>query len=138
MTIAERLQSGFKGKLTANRELAPLTWLRVGGPAEWLFQPADVDDLKAFLAVMPEDVSVTPLGVCSNLIIRDGGLPGVAIKLGRAFSGVEMLDNHRVRAGAAMLDAHVAKKAADVGISGLEFLRTIPGAIGGAIKMNAG
>jgi UDP-N-acetylmuramate dehydrogenase len=127
-----------RGGLERGRELAPLTWLRVGGAADWLFQPGDADDLAAFLKALPEEVPITPLGVCSNLIIRDGGLPGVAIKLGRAFSGVEMLDNHRVRAGAAMLDAHVAKKAADAGIAGLEFLRTIPGAIGGAVKMNAG
>ena len=127
-----------RGRLDAARELAPLTWLRVGGPAEWLFQPADRDDLIGFLKALPPDVPVTPLGVCSNLIIRDGGLPGVSIKLGRAFSGVGFLEGDRVRAGAAMLDAHVALKAADQGIAGLEFLRTIPGAIGGAVKMNAG
>ena len=138
MMIAEDVSQLVRGKLESARELAPLTWLRVGGPADWLFQPADADDLKALLKALPEDLPITPLGVCSNLIIRDGGLPGVAIKLGRAFSGVELLDNHRVRAGAAMLDAHVAKKAADAGIAGLEFLRTIPGAIGGAVKMNAG
>ena len=129
---------GVRGKLEPARDLAPLTWLRVGGPAEWLFQPADRDDLIGFLKALSLDTSVTPLGVCSNLIIRDGGLPGVSIKLGRAFSGVEFLDGHRVRAGAAMLDAHVALKSADRGIAGLEFLRTIPGAIGGAVKMNAG
>ena len=126
------------GKLEEGRELAPLTWLRVGGPAEWLFQPADLADLQQFLAALPTDTPVTPLGVCSNLIIRDGGLPGVAIKLGRAFMGVEMLDGHRVRAGAAVLDSAVAKKASAAGVAGLEFLRTIPGAIGGAVKMNAG
>lgn len=128
----------IRGKLEPARELAPLTWLRVGGPAEWLFQPADREDLTGFLRALPPDIHATPLGVCSNLIIRDGGLPGVAIRLGRAFSGIEFLDGHRVRAGAAMLDAHVALKAADQGIAGLEFLRTIPGAIGGAVKMNAG
>lgn len=128
----------IRGKLEPARELAPFTWLRVGGPAEWLFQPADREDLTGFLRALPPDIHVTPLGVCSNLIIRDGGLPGVAIRLGRAFSGIEFLDGHRVRAGAAMLDAHVALKAADQGIAGLEFLRTIPGAIGGAVKMNAG
>ncbi|MEL7467207.1 MAG: UDP-N-acetylmuramate dehydrogenase [Pseudomonadota bacterium] len=127
-----------RGRLEQSRDLAPLTWLRVGGPAEWLFQPADHDDLCDFLQALPPEVPVTPLGVCSNLIIRDGGLPGVAIRLGRAFSGVEILSDHRVRAGAAMLDAHVAKQAAEAGIAGLEFLRTIPGAVGGAVKMNAG
>ena len=127
-----------RGRLTPMRALADLTWLRVGGPAEVLFQPADPADLGYFLAHCPVDIPVTPLGVCSNLIIRDGGLPGVVIRLGRAFSGIEILDGNRVRAGAAALDAHVAKRAADAGISGLEFLRTIPGAVGGAVKMNAG
>jgi UDP-N-acetylmuramate dehydrogenase len=127
-----------RGRLTPDRPLADLTWLRVGGPAEWLFQPADVDDLAAFLSDLDPAVPVTPLGVCSNLIIRDGGLPGVAIRLGRGFNGIEILDGYRVRAGAAALDAHVAKRAAQAGIAGLAFLRTIPGAIGGAVKMNAG
>ena len=127
-----------RGQLTPMRPLAELTWLRVGGPAEVLFQPADAGDLKDFLAHCPPEIPITPLGVCSNLIIRDGGLPGVAIRLGRAFSQIEVLDGHRVRAGAAALDAHVAKRAADAGIAGLEFLRTIPGAVGGAVKMNAG
>ena len=127
-----------RGRLEAGRELAPLTWLRVGGPADWLFQPADRDDLAAFLQDLDPGIQITPLGVCSNLIIRDGGLPGVAIKLGRAFNKIEILEGHRVRAGAAALDAHVAKRAGEAGIAGLEFLRTIPGAIGGAVKMNAG
>jgi len=118
--------------------LAPLAWLRVGGPAEVLFQPADADDLAEFMARCPADVPITPLGVCSNLIIRDGGLPGVAIRLGRGFKGVAVLEGSRLRAGAAVLDAHVAKKAAEAGIAGLEFLRTVPGAIGGAVRMNAG
>lgn len=130
------MMPSVRGRLEQGRALAPLTWLRVGGPAEWFFQPADAEDLAAFLA--SHDGRVTPLGVCSNLIIRDGGLPGVAIKLGRAFMGIEILDGHRVRAGAAALDAHVARRAAEAGIAGLEFFRTIPGAIGGAVKMNAG
>jgi len=127
-----------RGQLTPMRPLAPLAWLRVGGPAEVLFQPADRDDLAAFLAACPAEVPVTPLGVCSNLIIRDGGLPGVAIRLGRGFNRIEALDGHRIRAGAAALDAQVAKAAAAAGIAGLEFLRTVPGAVGGAVKMNAG
>ncbi|MFK7943883.1 MAG: UDP-N-acetylmuramate dehydrogenase [Paracoccaceae bacterium] len=127
-----------RGRLEAGRALAPLTWLRVGGPAEWLFQPADIADLEQFLANLPAEIPVTPLGVCSNLIIRDGGLPGISIKLGRAFMDVEILDDNRVRAGAAVLDSAVAKKASAAGIAGLEFLRTIPGAVGGAVKMNAG
>jgi UDP-N-acetylmuramate dehydrogenase len=137
LTLMRRLPPA-RGQLTPMRELAELTWLRVGGPAEVLFQPADADDLADFLAHCPADIPVTPLGVCSNLIIRDGGLPGVVIRLGRAFGGIGILDGNRVRAGAAALDAHVAKRAANAGISGLEFLRTIPGAVGGAVKMNAG
>jgi UDP-N-acetylmuramate dehydrogenase len=127
-----------RGRLTPARPLAPITWLRVGGPAEVLFQPADEADLAGFLAALPAGVALTPLGVASNLIVRDGGLPGVAVRLGRAFAGVEPLDGHRLRVGAAALDAAVAKAAARAGIAGLEFLRTIPGTLGGAVKMNAG
>jgi UDP-N-acetylmuramate dehydrogenase len=127
-----------RGSLVAGAPLAPLAWLRVGGPAEVLFQPADIEDLADFMRGCPPEVAITPLGLCSNLIIRDGGLPGVAIRLGRAFNRVEVLDGQRIRAGAAALDAHVAKQAAEAGIAGFEFLRTIPGAIGGAVKMNAG
>ncbi|MEL6679939.1 MAG: FAD-binding protein, partial [Pseudomonadota bacterium] len=126
-----------RGRLTPDRPMAPLSWLRVGGAAEMLFQPADVDDLAAFLAGLPGDVPVLPIGVCSNMIIRDGGLPGVVIRLGRGFNGIEIVDQTTVRAGAAALDAHVARRAAEAGID-LAFLRTIPGAIGGAVKMNAG
>ncbi|MEM7237468.1 MAG: UDP-N-acetylmuramate dehydrogenase [Pseudomonadota bacterium] len=127
-----------RGRIETSRSLAPMTWLRVGGPAEVLFLPADPADLAAFLAVVPSDVAVTPLGVCSNLIIRDGGLRGVAVRLGRGFAGFEVLPGSRVRVGASLLDAQVAKRAAEAGIAGLEFLRTIPGAIGGAVRMNAG
>jgi UDP-N-acetylmuramate dehydrogenase len=127
-----------RGRLTPMRELRDLTWLRVGGPAEVLFQPADAEDLAAFLAACPAEIPVTPLGVCSNLIIRDGGLPGVAIRLGRGFNRIEVLPGRRLRAGAAVLDTQVAKQAAEAGIAGLEFLRTIPGAVGGLVKMNAG
>lgn len=125
-----------RGTLTPNRPLADLSWLRVGGPAEVLFQPADLDDLQGFLRDLPTDIPVFPIGVCSNLIIRDGGVPGVVIRLGRGFNGIE-IDGMRVRAGAAALDAHVARKAAQAGVD-LAFFRTIPGAIGGALKMNAG
>ncbi|MEM8792231.1 MAG: UDP-N-acetylmuramate dehydrogenase [Pseudomonadota bacterium] len=137
MNFASSLPA-VSGKLTLNRPLAPLTWLRVGGAAEAFFQPADIDDLQAFLAACPVEVPVTALGVCSNMIIRDGGLPGVSVRLGRAFAGFDVLPDHRIRVGAAMLDAQVAKRAAAEGIAGLEFLRTIPGAIGGAVRMNAG
>ncbi|MEM6738606.1 MAG: UDP-N-acetylmuramate dehydrogenase [Pseudomonadota bacterium] len=125
-----------RGRLTPMRPLAELTWLRVGGPAEWFFQPADVEDLAAFLAALPADVAVFPMGVGSNLIVRDGGLPGVTIRLGRAFHAIE-IGEETVTAGAAALDAQVAKRAADAGLD-LTFLRTIPGSIGGAVRMNAG
>src|SRR6056297_52542 len=125
-----------RGKLTANRPLSDLTWLRVGGPADWLFQPADLDDLSGFLAALGRDVSVFPMGVGSNLIVRDGGLRAVVIRLGRGFNQIT-IDGSRVTAGAAALDAHVARKAAEAGLD-LTFLRTIPGSIGGAVRMNAG
>ncbi|MBE1282670.1 MAG: UDP-N-acetylmuramate dehydrogenase [Rhodobacteraceae bacterium] len=127
---------GLRGKLTPNRVLADLTWLRVGGPADYLFQPADLEDLAYFLKHLPRDVAVFPMGVGSNLIVRDGGLRAVVIRLGRGFNGIE-IDGDTVIAGAAALDAHVARKAADAGID-LTFLRTIPGSIGGAVRMNAG
>ncbi len=125
-----------RGKLTENRPLSELTWLRVGGPADWLFQPADLDDLAAFLGALDPQVAVFPMGVGSNLIVRDGGLRAVVIRLGRGFNGIT-IDGTRVTAGAAALDAHVARKAAAAGLD-LTFLRTIPGAIGGAVRMNAG
>ncbi|MFC6638579.1 UDP-N-acetylmuramate dehydrogenase [Sulfitobacter sp. JBTF-M27] len=125
-----------RGKLTLQRALNDLTWLRVGGPADVFFQPADLDDLRGFLRDLPEKVAVFPMGVGSNLIVRDGGLRAVVIRLGRGFNGIE-IDGDRVTAGAAALDAHVARKAADAGLD-LTFLRTIPGSIGGAVRMNAG
>ncbi|APX11833.1 UDP-N-acetylmuramate dehydrogenase [Tateyamaria omphalii] len=125
-----------RGTLTPNKDLSGLTWLRVGGPADWLFQPADVDDLSEFLAALDPAVRVFPMGVGSNLIVRDGGLRAVVIRLGRGFNSIEV-DGATVTAGAAALDAHVARKAADAGVD-LSFLRTIPGAIGGAVRMNAG
>ncbi len=125
-----------RGRLTPDRPLADLTWLRVGGPAEWLFQPADVEDLAAFMAGLDPAVPVFPMGVGSNLIVRDGGIRGVVVRLGRGFNGIG-IDGTRVTAGAAALDAHVARKAAEAGLD-LTFLRTIPGAIGGAVRMNAG
>lgn len=125
-----------RGTLTANRPLDNLTWLRVGGPADWLFQPADAEDLAAFLAALDLAVPVFPIGVGSNMIVRDGGIRGVVIRLGRGFNGIE-IEGDEVIAGAAALDAHVARKAADAGLD-LTFLRTIPGAIGGAVRMNAG
>lgn len=125
-----------RGQLTPDRALADLTWLRVGGPADWLFQPADVDDLAAFLAALDPGVAVFPMGVGSNLIVRDGGIRAVVVRLGRGFNAISVTGN-RVSAGAAALDAHVARRAAEAGVD-LTFLRTIPGAIGGAVRMNAG
>jgi UDP-N-acetylmuramate dehydrogenase len=126
-----------RGRYDPAKPMADLTWLRVGGPAEVLFTPADEDDLSDFLKAY--DGPITIVGVGSNLIVRDGGLPGVVIRLSpRAFGRVEPIANNQICAGAAALDAQVAKHAARVGIAGLEFLRTIPGAIGGALKMNAG
>ncbi|MGR3492772.1 MAG: UDP-N-acetylmuramate dehydrogenase [Shimia sp.] len=125
-----------RGTLVENRDLAGLTWLRVGGPARWFFQPADVEDLSSFLSQLPDDVDVFPMGVGSNLIVRDGGLDAVVIRLGRPFMDISV-SGQRVTAGAAALDAHVARKAADAGVD-LTFLRTIPGSLGGAVTMNAG
>ena len=122
-------------------EHAPLkdhVWFRAGGAADILFRPADLDDLCAFVAAKPADVPVTVIGVGSNLLIRDGGIPGVVIRLPSAFGKIEKIDGTRIRAGAAALDAAVARAAADAGIAGLEFLRGIPGTIGGALMMNAG
>ena len=113
-----------------------LTWLRVGGPADWVFQPADQADLAAFLAALDPGMRVFPMGVGSNLIVRDGGLRAVVIRLGRGFNDISV-QGTRVIAGAAALDAHVARRAAEAGVD-LTFLRTIPGAIGGAVRMNAG
>ena len=125
-----------RGKLTPDRPLNTLTWLRVGGPADLLFQPADLDDLCAFQKALPASTAVFPMGVGSNLIVRDGGLRAVVIRLGRGFNNIEINDG-LVTAGAAALDAHVARKAAEAGLD-LTFLRTIPGSIGGAVRMNAG
>ncbi|MCP5038871.1 MAG: UDP-N-acetylmuramate dehydrogenase [Rhodobacteraceae bacterium] len=125
-----------RGTLTLNRELAGLTWLRVGGPADVLFQPADADDLVGFLAKLDPGIPVFPMGVGSNLIVRDGGIRGVVIRLGRGFNDIE-IDGNKVTAGAAALGAHVARKGAGAGLD-LTFLRTIPGSIGGAVRMNAG
>ncbi|WP_037272917.1 UDP-N-acetylmuramate dehydrogenase [Roseovarius mucosus] len=125
-----------RGAMTPDRPLADLTWLRVGGPADWLFQPADLEDLTGFLAGLDPAVPVFPMGVGSNLIVRDGGLHAVVIRLGRGFNTIRV-DGPRVIAGAAALDAHVARRAAEAGVD-LTFLRTIPGSIGGAVRMNAG
>ena len=125
-----------RGKLTENQMLSDLTWLRVGGPAEYFFQPSDLEDLMYFLSNVPDNISLFPIGVGSNLLVRDGGIKGVVIRLGKGFNSVEV-SNGLVVAGAAALDSFVARRAADNGYD-LTFLRTIPGSIGGALKMNAG
>ena len=136
MALIDRLPP-VRGRLTPGRRLAELTWFRVGGPAEVLFQPADREDLAAFLAACPEEVPVTAVGVGSNLLVRDGGVAGVVVRLGRGFNAIAA-EGVRVTAGAAALDAQVAVRAAEAGIGGLEFLRGIPGSLGGALAMNAG
>ena len=127
----------MRGRMTADAALAPYTWFRVGGAAEVLYVPADADDLADFLADKPDDVPVTIIGVGSNLLVRDGGIDGVVIRLGRAFGQIDV-EGMQVRAGAAALDSAVARAAARAGIDGLSFYRGIPGAIGGAVTMNAG
>lgn len=128
-----------RGRLLRDEPLAPYTWLRVGGPADVLFLPADEDDLAGFLAGLDPAVPVTPLGVGSNTLVRDGGVEGVVVRLaGRAFAAVEALDGHRVRTGAGALDAQLARAAARAGIAGLEFFTGVPGTVGGACVMNAG
>ncbi len=126
-----------RGSLTHGAPLKDLVWFRAGGPAEILFRPADSDDLAAFLAARPAELRVSVVGVGSNLLVRDGGIPGVVVRLSSAFGKIET-DGLRLRAGAAALDGAVARAAADAGIAGLEFLRGVPGTIGGALRMNAG
>lgn len=129
----------LRGRLLANEVLAPMTWLRVGGPAQVLFTPADTDDLAYFLKALPAEIPVTVIGLASNLIIRDGGIPGVVIRFSpRAFGQIAVEEGHRIRAGAFAADRKVAMAAADAGIGGLEFYFGIPGCIGGALRMNAG
>ena len=127
-----------RGRLEANAPLADLTWFRAGGAAEVLFVPADEEDLGAFLKVMPAGIPVYVIGVGSNLLVRDGGVPGVVIRLGRPFMDVSLEGDHRIRAGTAALDVRVARFAADHSIDSLTFLRGIPGSIGGALAMNGG
>ncbi len=127
-----------RGRLEANAPLADLTWFRAGGPAEVLYAPADDADLADFLRGTPRDIPVYVIGVGSNLLVRDGGMPGVVIRMGRGFNGIAAEPEHRIRAGVAALDVRVAKFAQEHGIDALTFLRGIPGTIGGALRMNAG
>jgi UDP-N-acetylmuramate dehydrogenase len=129
---------GLRGRLIANQPLAELTWFRVGGPAQVLFSPQDEEDLAMLLAGLPGAVRVTVIGLGSNLIVRDGGVAGVVIRLGRGFGDIAVEDGHRVRAGTAVPDVKVARAAQEAAIAGLSFLRGIPGSIGGALRMNGG
>jgi UDP-N-acetylmuramate dehydrogenase len=138
--IVAKLQGDMpklKGRLIANQTLADLAWFRVGGPAQVMFMPDNEDDLSYFLHKLPNDIPVQAIGLGSNLIVRDGGVPGVVIRLGRGFNEVTV-DGTRVHAGAAVPDVKVARAASDAGIAGLSFFRGVPGAIGGALRMNAG
>ncbi len=128
----------LRGRLKANEPLAPIAWFRVGGPAQLFFAPADEEDLRYFLSGLPVDLPVTVIGLASNLIIRDGGVPGVVIRLGRGFNQIAVEDGGRLRVGTAVPDLRLAQAAARAGIAGLSFYRGIPGSIGGALRMNAG
>ncbi len=135
---APELLPKVRGLYAENVPLKEVLWFRVGGPADIVFRPADLDDLCFFMAERPQEIPLTVLGVGSNLLVRDGGIEGVVIRLPASFGQVEQIAPTRIRAGAAALDSMVARKAADAGIAGLEFLRGIPGTIGGALRMNAG
>ncbi len=136
LTVSQMPQ--VRGSLREGVSLGEFTWFRVGGPADFLFSPADEDDLSAFLSELPSEVPVTIIGVGSNLLVRDGGVEGVVIRLGRGFGGVAVEDGLRLRVGTAVPDVKVARAALDAGLAGLSFLRGIPGTIGGALRMNGG
>ncbi len=128
----------LRGRLRANAPMSDITWFRVGGPAQLLFTPADADDLAYFFKNKPCSLPVTVIGLGSNLLVRDGGIPGLVIRLGRGFNQIELLDDYRILAGTAVPDMKLARAAAEYGIAGLSFYRGIPGSIGGALRMNAG
>ena len=135
--IAARMPD-LRGRVVANALLADITWFRVGGPAQVLFTPADEADLAYFLARLSPEHPVVVIGLGSNLLVRDGGVPGVVIRLGRGFSRIEVESGHRLRVGSAVPDVKLARAAADAGIAGFAFYRGVPGSIGGALRMNAG
>ena len=135
--LVEKTMPELRGRVLANQSLAELTWFRVGGPAQLLFMPEDESDLSYFLARLPADLPVTVVGLGSNLIVRDGGVPGAVVRLGRGFNEIA-IEGTRVRAGAAVPDVKVARAAQESGIAGLSFMRGIPGAVGGALRMNGG
>jgi UDP-N-acetylmuramate dehydrogenase len=135
--IAARMPD-LRGRVAANAMLADITWFRVGGPAQVLYTPADAADLAYFLGRLPAEVPVTVIGLGSNLLVRDGGVPGVVIRLGRGFSQISVEPQHRLRVGTAVPDVKLARAAADAGLAGLSFYRGVPGSVGGALRMNAG
>ena len=136
--LGDRL-AGIRGRLTPDAAMEAVTWFRVGGPADLMFQPADEADLAAFLKALPEDVPVTTVGIGSNLLVRDGGIPGVVIRLSaKGFGQAELVGENRIRAGAAIPDKRLAAVALEAGIGGFHFYHGIPGGIGGALRMNAG
>lgn len=140
MTLKANIETlpQVRGRYTSNAPLGSVGWFRAGGTAKVLFKPTDLEDLQSFLAQTPKDIPITVLGVLSNTIIRDGGVEGVTIRLGREFAGIEVLDDGLVRVGSAALDVNAAETAAQAGLTGLEFLCGVPGSIGGALAMNAG
>ncbi|MGO3518525.1 MAG: UDP-N-acetylmuramate dehydrogenase [Acetobacter cibinongensis] len=135
--LVEKAFAGTRGRVTANAPLGPRTWFRVGGAAEWLFQPADTQDLAEVMQKLSPELPVMALGACSNVIVRDGGIDGIVVRLARGFADV-VVEADGLIVGAACLDATVAEHAAQAGLAGLEFLAGIPGSIGGAVRMNAG
>jgi UDP-N-acetylmuramate dehydrogenase len=137
VSVAEALPAA-RGRLTAKAPLAPLVWFKSGGEAEWLFEPKDADDLADFLAALDPALPVMALGLGSNLIVRDGGVPGVVVRLGKAFAKVEQIDETGLRCGGGASGILVSSTARDAGIGGLEFLRSIPGTVGGFVRMNGG
>jgi UDP-N-acetylmuramate dehydrogenase len=137
----ERFQEALpelRGRLKANALMSEITWFRVGGPAQLLFTPADEADLAYFMKSKPIELPITVIGLGSNLLVRDGGIPGIVVRLGRGFNSIEALDSHRLKVGAAVPDMKLARAAAEHGVAGLSFYRGIPGSIGGALRMNAG
>ena len=138
MTAAALELPKIEGSIERNGSLADFIWFRTGGPAEWLAKPRDLADLSGFLRALDPAVPVMPVGVGSNLIVRDGGVPGIVVRLPKSFSSVTIEPGNRIRAGAGAMGITVASKARDAGIAGLEFLRGIPGTTGGAVRMNAG
>ena len=137
LSLIERLPQ-VRGRYSANVELSKSTWFRVGGPAEVVYKPADTQDLALFMKECPGDIPIHVIGVGSNLLVRDGGVPGVVLRLGRGFTNISVQDDASISVGAAVLDRHVAITAQEEGIGGLEFFCGVPGVIGGAVRMNAG